>query len=429
MKRFFIISALLLTLFVTSIACLFNLNDYSLWVAQQIEKSTGYQISFVAIEHNGWQDLRFSISGLSVQRGPEMQLEIDKINIEIARVDLWNRQLDFELVSLAGIDLHLSQSLSEDRAIDQKSREKTKYQTQNLPWDKLHIKKLRVSDLNLDLSNAQQSLLLQQATLSSDNLLVINNKKIVSRSFQGNVRFDFATLAIQLDDLKALTFDKLSLSGDLDLPNLQGMLALSIKEFIVSLPNQADIIVDNSLLDLQLDKNRLSLTRLFINIFSGELSLQADALLSLDLFPAPALSVERLQILSLLLKDMHLTIPDFMQKSEGALLGKGKLPIETLFLQQVNLQNVNIRSEEKQIPLTVKGLNSRVSDLYLLKNNQLASLSEAGNQVGVFVLQADYLQWADSIIEAFHVAGSLTESEQVIGQLLSENQALVTHKD
>jgi len=93
------------------------------------------------------------------------------------------------------------------------------------------------------------------------------------------------------------------------------------------------------------------------------------------------------------------------------------------------VENVDIRSEEKQIPLTVQGLNGRVSDLYLLKNNQLPGLSEDANQTGVFVLQADYLQWADSVTEGGQIAASLTENIQALALLLLENKAAIIEKD
>jgi len=432
MKRFLLILALLLTLFVTSLTLffyLFNLNDYAAWGARQMEKSTGYQVSFSTIENKG---LKFSISGLSVARAQEMLLEVDQINIEVARLDLWHRQIEFELVELAGVDLRIKPRSSEDLNGEPKNREKRQYQISNLFWDKLQINKLRVSDLNLDLSTAQQSLQLQRANISSDNLAVIDNKKLLSAAFKGSVNLDFATLVLQFAELSALRLDNLSLSADLDLPKLQGSLALSIKQLAFTAPKQTEIIADNSVLDLQLDKNRLSLTRLLTHIFSGELSLQAEALLSLDLFPRPAFSVEHLQLLALSLKDMQLTIPAFMPAAQDDVSSrseKQKLPIATLFVQQLKVENVDIRSEEKQIPLTVQGLNGRVSDLYLLKNNQLPGLSEDANQTGVFVLQADYLQWADSVTEGGQIAASLTENIQALALLLLENKAAIIEKD
>lgn len=427
MKRFLLILALLLSLFVTSLTLffyLFNINDYAAWAARQVEKSTGYQVSFVVIENKG---LKFSISGLSVARAQETLLEVDKINIEVARLDLWHRQIEFELVALAGVHLHIKARSSEDL-----SGEQRQYPIFNLPWDKLQINKLRVSDLNLDLSTAQQSLQLQQANISSDNLAVIEDKKLLSAAFKGRVDLDFATLELQFAELSRLRLDNLSLSADLDLPKLQGSLALSIKQLAFTAPKQTEITAGNSLLELQLDRNRLSLTRLLTHIFSGELSLQAEALLSLDLFPHPAFSVDHLQLVALSLKDMQLTIPAFMRASQddaSSRTEKQKLPIATLFVQQIKVENVDIRSEEEQLPLTVQGLNGRVSDLYLLKNNQLPGLSEDVNQAGVFVLQADYLQWADSVIEAFQVAGSLTENVQALVLLLRENKAAIIEKD
>lgn len=422
MKRFFIILALLLTLFVTSIALflyLFDINSHSQWLSEQIEKSTGYQISFDSVENRAWQDSSFSIAGLSVGRAPDSVLEIDKITIEIDRLDIWDRHLDLELVELEGIHLHLKQGPLQGRTGEPNNAKSTEYLVQNLPWNKLQINKLRLSDLNVEVSDGQQSLLLDHANLSSDNLLVIDNKKIVTTSFKGNGRFDFAMLEIQSADLTTLKLQSGLLSGDFDLAKLQAKLALSIKQFAFREPNQSEIIADNALLDLQLDKNKLSLTRLFINIFSGELSLQADALLSFHLFPRPVFYVQRLQVLSLLLEDMRLTIPAFMPVSVDNAQSKDneKMPIETLFIQQVNVHNVDIRSEEKQLPLTVKRGSAAVSNFYLVQNNRLFTELEKERQSGAFTLQADYLQWAETAIEQFDIVASLPQDEPFLLQL------------
>ncbi|MCG6200210.1 hypothetical protein [Psychromonas antarctica] len=424
MKQFFIISTLLLALFLASLTlffCTFNINDYSGWIAQQIEKSTGYQISFDVIENNLWQDSSLSISGLSAGRDQQIRFDIQKIKIEIARLDLWNRHLELGLVELAGINLRVNPLFLEHPAVAKNSREKNIAQIQALPWDKLYINKLRLSDLNVAVSDGQQSLLLQQAMLRSDNLSIIDNKKLLGTLFKGNMHFDFAKLAIQLADLSALRVDNLSLSTELDLAKLQGTLALSAKHFAFIGPNQAGISAENSSVDLQLDKNKLTLTCLFNNIFSGELAVQADARLSIALFPAPDFSIERLQVESLLLKNMNVTIPAFMAAPGDDVAIKNnekqKLPIKTLFLKQLTVQNLNILSEERQIPLTVKGLNSRIDDFYLLQNNQRVGLSEQDNQAGMFMLKVDYLQWADSVIEALQVSGSLTENDQAKGLL------------
>lgn len=420
-KRCFIIAACLCTLFLLSLTlflCTFNLNNYSGWIVEQIERSTGYRISFTAIDYKGGANLQFLIADLSVGRGQETLLEIEKINIEIARLDMWNRQLEIGLVALAGIHLHLKPTLLQEP----RGEEKTASQRQDLPWNRIQINRLRISDLNADISDGQQSLLLEQANISSDNLLVIDKRRVVTALSIGNLDLDLAALTIQLADLTTLKLDKLSLSGDFDLPGLQAALAISVKQFAFRAPSLGEIIADNSLLDLQLEQHRVSLRRLSMNIFSGELDLQADALLSFDPFSQPAFSVNRLQVLSLLVKDMRLTIPAFMPVSEDKAQGKGKqtLPIKTLLLQQVNLQNMDIRSEEEQLPLTVKALNATLSDFYLVQNNQFVTAAEKNSQAGEVRLQADYLQWAEKVIEEFEIVVTLPEDKALLLQLQSQ---------
>ena len=416
MKRFFIISVLLFTLFVGLFAGLIYLFDINQWLAEQIEKSTGYQVSFELIESRGWQAPGFSVSGLSVAVAKKELLHIDKINIVISELNLWQRQLELELVELVGVALSAQADTFKKVTSEPKEVPGSDNKSQLLPWSNLQINKLRISGLDAEISAAQQTLSVQQGSLSSDNLTIIAHNKLRSAFLKGNVQLAFKALNLQMAAAQALRIHDLSLNGYLDLARLQAKLTVATKQLAFTLPEQEDIIVDNSLLDVQLDKNKVSLTRLSADLFSGELALQAEALLFIDLLPTPVFSVEELTVLSLLAKDMQIQIPAFMQEPENEALAKAdkkqRLPIKTLLLKQIDLHNIAVGSEEKQLPLTVKGVNFHLQDFYLLQNNQLADLSADNKPTGLFNLQFDYLQWADSVTGQFQVAGSFSEDAQ-----------------
>ena len=419
MKRFFIIVALLFTLLaglLGGFVCLFDINDHSQWLFEQIEKSTGYQVRFELIKNSYWQESRFSVSGFSVAIDRKELLQIDKINIVIGEVDLWKQKLEIELVELVGVDLYAEVDALKEVVNNKKDTLESDNKSQWLPWSELQVNKLRITGLNADISKQQQSFRLQQAGLTADNLLVIEDNKLSTTLLQGELQLVFKVLNLQLGASQAVLIKDAFLRSYFDLAALQATLTVEIKQFVFRLPEQTEVIVDNSLLEMQLDKNRVSLTRLSANAFSGELQLQAEAQLAMHLQPTPIVAIEELTVLSLLVKDMQIQIPAFILESEseggGKVDEKQKLPIKTLFLQQVNLQNITLSSEEKQLPLTVKGLNGYLQGFYLLQNNHLVSFSEGNKQAGLFSLQFDYLQWADTVSEQFQVAGSFSEGAQ-----------------
>ena len=429
MKRFFIIIALLFTLLAGlsgGFVYLFDINDHSQWLSEQIEKRTGYQVRFELIEHSYWQESRFSVSGLSVAIDNKQLLKIEKINVVISELDLWKQNLQVELVELVGVDLYAEVDALKE-VVNSKKGALEREKKSQLPWSKVQLNKLRISGLNADISNQQQYLRLQQASLSSDSLIIINDNKLVTDLLKGELQFAMKALELQLGASQAVSVKGLFLRSYFDLAALQAKLTTRVKQLDFRLPEQTKVLVDNGLLEMQLDKNRITLTHLSANAFSGELQLQADAQLAMHLQPSPIVTIDELTVLSLLVKDMQIQIPAFILESASEGAGRGgekqKLPIKTLLLKQVNLQNITINSEEKKIPLTIRGLNSRISEFYLLQNNQLVNLPEESNQAGLFVVQCDYLQWADTVSEQLQVAGSLTENDQgllLLQQLLTE---------
>jgi len=170
-----------------------------------------------------------------------------------------------------------------------------------------------------------------------------------------------------------------------------------------------------SQLELTMDKNQVFVDRLLTHAFNGELRLQAQALVAINLLASPALVVKSVTIASLLIKDMNLLIPPL----EGV-VGTGEivqqaevpvLPIDTLFIKEARSENINVISENAQIPLRVDNLNATVQDFYLVKNSQLMDLHSGINQDALFVLKFALLRWFDSEMTGFSASGSFNPED------------------
>ena len=415
MKRLFMIAALLVTVLLgllAGIVAFFNLNDHSDWISKQLEKSTGYQISFALIEHNGGWPLHFSVNDLELAIDENSHLHIDKLNFTLGKLDLWNRQLTIGRAALLGIDLYMDEGafkkiLGETKSTIKPPAEAKK--TQLLPWSDLRIKQLHISGFNAHLRYAGKALLLQRASLTADNLPIIADQQLAVPLGKGSLQFSAQRLRLKLSAEQTVTLEQFALNSAFDLPEQQLKLTMALKNMEVALPRQTALTFKNMQLDMQLAKNKLHLTRLFFNAFSGELQLQADAL-----FAIKPWAVDRLTIEALLIKDMKVNIPFFIVPSENAVLNNAQqralLPVKTLFIKKAALQNIDISSEERQIPLTVNGLNARLQEFYLLHNRQLVDLSGDAQPSASFALQWAYLQWADRLVEQFQMTGSFAEN-------------------
>ena len=179
--------------------------------------------------------------------------------------------------------------------------------------------------------------------------------------------------------------------------------------------------MQNTELVAELNNNKARITKLISKIFSGELQLRADALFSIKPL-SPFLSVQQLRVQLLAIKDMNLVIPAMLNDSGAVKKYKPPFPIKNLFLKELIVENVNIRSDNSEIPLEIKNLNGSVVDFILLQNKQLAGLAEENKEAGSFALQFDYLQWMESNLEQFEISGKLSKNDQgvmLIKQLLA----------
>ena len=429
--------ALLAVLFVATSFFIrsFDINDYSHWISEQIEESTGYQVDFQSINGNLYGQSRLSISGLSLSIEQHELLYIEQINIDIKNIDLWQRQLEIELIELSGVNIvaqgdHLTKfplGGSNTIATDLNSPKSVK-SIDKLALQRLHVNQLRVHDLNVDISNGEASLHLQEANLSSDHLLVIENNQLNTNLLTANLQLDFITLNIQRSVQEKLQIKGLNLQSEFSLLALQATLLSEIQQIELDTIETKKITFDNVSLDLQLDKNQLFLHRLFTNVFAGQLDLQATATFVVNPFSSTTVSIKQFTVDSLLLKDMQLQVPVLNnplsaedQNNKQPLV----LPIESMLLRQVDLQNLHINSADAQQAIIINNLTRSVHDLYIIKNHHLLGLPEKGTSSAFFTLKFDYLSWFDRELEQFSVAGSLTQDDQsmmLIKSILLENK-------
>lgn len=401
-----------------------DINDYSQWISEQIEESTGYQVHFQSIDENLYGQSRLSIVGFSLSLEQNELLYIEQINIEVKNFDLWQRQLEIEFIELSGIhivaDMDLFEGVIQGRKstiatnLNPKKSAKSIYQ---LGLHRLHVNQFRALDLNADISNAEGTLHLREANLKSNNLLLIENNQLNTNLFTDNLQFDFTNLNIQKSAQVKLQIEGLSLQSEFSLLPLQATLLTEIQYVELDTIEVKNLFFDNVLLDLRVDKNKISLNRLFANAFTGQLDLQATASFVVTPFSSNVVSFKQLTVDSLLLKDMQLVIPivnNPVSTEDADNKQPLVLPIESVFLQQVDVQNLNISSIDNQPKLTVNNLTSSVRDLYLVKENRLVSLPDKGTSSGFFTLKFDYLSWFDSEFEQFSIAGSLSKDDQSI---------------
>ncbi|MEH6452643.1 MAG: hypothetical protein V7782_06315 [Psychromonas sp.] len=414
-----VLIGLLTSVFIRS----FNINDYSHFISQQIEKSTGYQVSFQQIDSNLYQKSHFSISGVSLSSKQQQEdIYIEQVNIEVKDFDIWNRQLELQLLQLIGVNITSEQVEAKPKpAIKLGDNELlaslSSKDINELVLKRLYVEKLEVVDLKADINKAQWEVKLQGANLSSNKLLVIENHQFNNHFLSANFDLQLKTFKVQNPAKDRLNIDELELQTDFNLLALQGSILSNIKRIQLNLPTNEEIIFDTILVNAELDKTQLLLHKLSANVFEGQLDLQATARFALTPFSSSAISFKQLNIDSLLIKDMQLQsalVEEFISKPSDNNPQPLELPVENVFLEQVNLQSLNISRADQQATLLVSNLNSSIQNLQIIKNNQLIDLPEKDTSSAFFSLEFDYLNWFGREFEGFSVAGSLSQDDQNI---------------
>lgn len=429
MKRCFVIGTFILALLAVSLLLFmrfFDINAHRDFISKQIAQLSGYQVNFESVDSHLLSDSTVSLSGLSLTIANRQVLYVDKVKLSLTRLDLWHRELVLGPVQLTGMRItgslaDLVETTDADTAGKSKSVQQTTQSQQTLPWQKLTIGRLSVNDLNIDITHAGQRMVADGVDFRSDNLQIIADRQLVTRPFSGNLKLLVKELKAQQTAGETLRVKNLQLSGSFNVKNLQANLSLKADSLNFALAGQ-EVAVQNTELVAELNNNKARITKLISKMFSGELQLRADALFSIKPLSAPFLSVQQLRVQLLAIKDMNLVIPAMLNDSGAVKKYKPPFPIKNLFLKELIVENVNIRSDNAEIPLEIKNLNGSVVDFILLQNKLLAGLAEENKEAGSFALQFDYLQWMESNLEQFEISGKLSKNDQgvmLIKQLLA----------
>ena len=430
MKRFIIILLVLLSVFtvlVGSSLYFLNVNDDSSWLSRQIQQSTGYGVRFEGFENNWLAESSISLKGLSLYQQQQRVLYINRLELKVDKLDLLQRQLSIKSLHLEGVDVDIRRALkkSKNDIIEKKETKNQVNEIQNLAWEKLQITTLKITDLNAKVQHLDQKLILKEASIELNDLLIIDNKQLHTLPKRLAFTTQFNHLQLSNPSHKAV-FNKVKLSTEGDLFKRQAKLELNAGEIDLQVGTHLPVVFESLQLELQLVQNKLSLVNFFVNTFSGTVAANADAILAIGLLPKPTIKVQQVILNSLVAKELQLTIPELpLANTQGKNNTKNKqLPITAFQVKKVRLQNVNLHSEATQLPLTVTSMHLDMRDFYIIKENKLLDASQLTQQAGRFSLAFDQLQWRETLIEKFSVAGSMNEKDkgiQVLKQLLTNN--------
>lgn len=426
MKRFIILFFSLIFLATGSAVYFFNVNDYSQWISKQITQLTGYDVRFVEFENNWFSDRSIAITGLSLYQQDHRVLHINKLELAVEKLDLWQRELVIKSLRLQGIDTDMQLPLVSSK-VETKADTETKKQLnglQNIAWERLYIATIQITGMNANVQYLEKTLALEDASFELNDLLLIDNQQLQVLPKQLDVKTQFEQLNLS-SDTKKLQLNKVKLFVNGDVLKRQAKMGVNAELIALDAEGQIPLLFESLQVELQLEQNKLSLVNFFVNTFSGSLQADAVALLTIKLLPKPQVTVQRVTLNSLLAKDLQVVIPDLLPVKEEPHNPRENdlLPITELLIKVLSLQNVNLYSHAKQLPLNIKSAFLDVNDFYVIKNNKLVDATQLTQQTGRFNLVFDQLNWQEMQIEQLSVAGSLSEDDQglkALKQLLSD---------
>lgn len=424
LKRFFIILFSIFCFIVAVISCFiyfFNINDYSKWFSEQLKQTTGYDIRFEMLENNWLKEDKLSVLGLSLYQQGQRIVYIDRLDVDIANLDLWSRQLAVKRLHLKGLELDFRLPLAEpDNNLEnsqQVQREGTV--SRDLPWQKLHISVFQITDMNVTIHHLGKQLLIKDAKVDLQDVLVIDDKKVVLLPEKIDVASHINELEFNHENLN-VALQNINLSSKTSLLKRQAELDFSIANIHLGKEGYPPFLLNSLIIQSTFDNNRLTLKDLSFNTFSGSLSTQAEALLAINWLPKPHFKIADIQLNSLNAHDMHILIPNFINFDKQSNLDteQYKMPIESFAIKQMNLENITLISEADVLPLALKSADVQINDLQVIKGGELLTASAERSPRADFSIEFSRLEWQESVIEEFSLSGNLETTELDLKKLL-----------
>lgn len=416
---FFVLSSFVV---MTSFIYFFNVNEHSVWISKQVKKHTGYDIRFEHFENQWATEKRFLFSGVSLYQQQQKIAFIAKIALAVDKVDLWQRQLEIKSINLSDVDINLDWPLRLKEATSPNGEATTPeieipITGQKMAWDRLDIAEFNIENLNIALIFEDKNVSLKKVNMTLNELLIIDHQQLQTLPAKLELLTTFNALSASNNNQK-LEINDVSLRTSIDLFKREGKMEVSAGE--VSANSYLSPMRLTALeLSLQLEQQKLSLTHFFVNAFSGSLAVKGDAFLEFNFLPKPALVVDRLEVLSLVAKDLQINIPDFSDKkvTTSNKSVQDPFPIQSLSVMNADLNNISILSKAKELPISVKSADVQINNYMVINNYQLIDPTQDLQQSGTIALAFEYLRWENSVIEGFSMESQFDEQKEKLSAL------------
>jgi len=416
LTRFFTLLLLVVSaifILVGSSVYFFDVNDYSQWLSEQLKQSTGYDIRFEQLENNWVTDDHLAFINVSLYHQQTRVLLIKRVDIQIAHIDLWQQQLQISDITFTGGEWlsALPQNSAQNPLIQNEPNHNALATQEALSWQTLTIDKVSFIDFNASLNHGGRHISVQGAKAQLKDLSIIEHQQLVMIPVSVDVNAQVTSLLIA-DSKKSVQLDGIQVSAQGNLRQQTSKLVIGVDEIAVvpqSLPKMA---FSDFSLALQQAQTQFSLDNLSLNAFDGYLVIQGEATTDIRLFPTPRISINEVLLSSVLLKEMWLTLPSIAPFTAADTKPTSALPIEALSIQHLQLENIHLNSDNEAFPLLLTDANLAVSDLTLIQQHQWLSLEQYEQQSTPFSVAFDYLQWQDTIIEAFSATGYVNKVDQ-----------------
>tara|TARA_R110001583_G_scaffold30866_2_gene106177 strand:- start:37857 stop:39158 length:1302 start_codon:yes stop_codon:yes gene_type:complete len=422
MKRFIIFILALFCVVIVLVSCFLyfiNSSDYSQWLSKQVKQTTGYDVRFKVLESNWLTENQFSVLGLSLYQQDRRIVYIDRLDVEIENLDLWSRQLQVKALHLKGVDIDINTSStpSDNLLLNNNEDQQTlplSAKRQNIEWEKLHLSHIQITGLNANVQHLDKKLSIKGANFDVNDVLVIDQQQLIILPPQLDISTQITHLSFNDEKISA-QLQNVTLSTQGNLLTRQADLDFSVADIHLKGAEYPPIALNSLLMQLRLNTNTLFLKHFYAKAFSGELTAQADALFAINYLPKPDIKIEKIQLNSLIANDMDITIADFpyINQQIDSTKDQGLLPINSFLIKEMDLQNISLNSEIKQLPLRVTSAHVKVNNFEVIKDNKLWNMDSYSPQAGRFTLEFSQLSWQDSVIEEFSLAGSLEDKQDL----------------
>lgn len=369
LRRKFIIILISVLVFLLALDFALSPSLHKEWINKTILESSGFQTTFGRINYSLFSPGTLRISDATVtQPAQGLSITLDEMQISVAILPLLRTQLNVESVFLKGLNLDYQspEPQPENPSPPPQVAEKP------LPIERLFVEQLTIEQSNISLALEPQSIQANDFQLSIKDLLVIKDATLLTKNIEAQLSL---STALQYADYPLETLNLAALAGNgkinltqFDLPFMQGEISI------------------NANVDLQ---NDLSTT---INIAAKDLNVEVNEQLLTDLgiaLPAKSPDDETLE-------------PQTLQSSE-------KLPVKSLYIERLEIENSRINYALSDTPLEVESINFKLSKTPLIFGYKLITAESINESNSDFALNLERANYPPHLIEQVKLEGKVAE--------------------